>query len=134
MPSLIKNSLLFLLLPILATGQVKTVTSLDGKLLLNFFIDQGIPSYSVEYNKNVLVEKSPLGLITNHGDFSKGMTLDTSKENNIDEKYELDKIKVSSVYYQAKEIILTLINEKKQKIDFIFRVANNDVAFKYALP
>ena len=134
MHNLIKYILLFLLLPIVTIGQIKTVTSLDGKLLLNFYIDQGIPSYSVVYNKNILVEKSPLGLITNHGDFSKGMTLDTSKENNIDEKYELDKIKVASVHYQAKEIILTLINEKKQKIDFIFRVANNDVAFKYALP
>src|SRR6478609_5456037 len=105
MRSLIKNSLLFLLLPIVAIGQVKTVTSQDGKLLLNFFIDQGIPSYSVEYNKNVLVEKSPLGLITNHGDFSKGMTLNATKENSIDEKYELDKIKAAAVHYQAKEII-----------------------------
>lgn len=134
MRNLIKNSLLFLLLPILAIGQVKTVTSQDGKLLLNFFIDQGIPSYSVEYNKNVLVEKSPLGLITNHGDFSKGMTFILAKENNIDENYELDKIKFSSVHYLAKEIVFTLTNEKKQNIDFIFRVGNNDIAFKYALP
>lgn len=134
MPNLKKNIFLFFLIPIFAIGQQKTVTSLDGKLLLNFYIEQGIPTYSVVYNKNVLVEKSPLGLITNHGDFSKGMTLNASKENTIDEKYELDKIKVSSVHYQAKEIILTLLNEKKQKIDFTFRVANNDVAFKYSLP
>lgn len=134
MRNLLKNSLLFLLLPILAIGQVKTVTSQDGKLFLNFFIDQGIPSYSVEYNKKVLVEKSPLGLITNHGDFSKGMTFILAKENNIDEKYELDKIKFSSVHYLAKEIVFTLTNEKKQNIDFIFRVGNNDIAFKYALP
>ena len=134
MRNLIKNSLLFFLLPILAIGQVKTVTSQDGKLLLNFFVEQGIPSYSVAYNKNVLVEKSPLGLITNHGDFSKGMTLSAAKENNIDEKYELEKIKVSSVHYQAKEIIFTLTNEKNQTIDFIFRIGNNDIAFKYALP
>ncbi|WP_348823694.1 glycoside hydrolase family 97 protein [Flavobacterium aestuarii] len=134
MYNLIKNTLFFLLLPIFAIGQIKTVTSQDGKLLLNFFIDQGIPSYSVEYNKKVLVEKSPLGLITNHGDFSKGITFAVAKENTIDEKYELDKIKVSSVHYQAKEIVFTLSNEKKQHIDFIFRVANNDVAFKYSLP
>jgi len=134
MHNLIKNSLLFLLLPIFAIGQVKTVASENGKLLLNFYVDQGIPSYSVEYNKNVLVEKSPLGLITNHGDFSKGMTFKTSKENTIDEKYELEKIKVSSVHYQAKEIVLTLTNEKKQNINFIFRVGNNDIAFKYSLP
>lgn len=134
MRNLIKNTLFFLILPIFAIGQVKTVSSQDGKLQLNFFIDEGIPSYSILYNKNVLVEKSPLGLITNHGDFSKGMTFNAAKENTIDEKYELDKIKVSAVHYQAKEIILTLINDKKQHIDFIFRVANNDVAFKYSLP
>lgn len=134
MRNLIKNYLLFLLLPILAAGQVKTVASQDGKLLLNFFIDQGIPSYSVEYNKNVLVEKSPLGLIANHGDFSKEMTFVLAKENNIDEKYELETIKFSSVHYLAKEIVITLRNEKKQNIDFIFRVGNNDIAFKYALP
>ncbi|MBK0369501.1 glycoside hydrolase family 97 protein [Flavobacterium agrisoli] len=134
MNNLIKNTLLFFLLPILTIGQIKSVTSQDGKLLLNFYIDQGIPSYSVEYNKKVLVEKSPLGLVTNHGDFSKGMTFQSAKENTIDEKYELEKIKVSSVHYQAKEIILTLMNEKKQHIDFIFRVNNNDVAFKYSLP
>lgn len=134
MSNLIKYILLFLLLPIFAIGQVKTVTSLDGKLLLNFYVDQGVPLYSVIYNKNIMIEKSPLGLITNHGDFSKGMTFNSSKENSIDENYTLDKIKVSSVHYQAKEIILTLINENKQNIDIIFRVGNNDVAFKYALP
>ncbi|WP_281227159.1 glycoside hydrolase family 97 protein [Flavobacterium aquiphilum] len=134
MRKLITNNLLLLLLPIFAIGQVKTVTSENGKLLLNFYVDQGIPSYSVVYNNNLLVEKSPLGLITNHGDFSKGMTFNSAKENNIDEKYELEKIKVSSVHYQAKEIVLTLTNEKKQNIDFIFRVGNNDVAFKYSLP
>lgn len=134
MRKLITNNLLLLLLPIFAIGQVKTVTSENGKLLLNFYVDQGIPSYSILYNNNLLVEKSPLGLITNHGDFSKGMTFNSAKENNIDEKYELEKIKVSSVHYQAKEIVLTLTNEKKQNIDFIFRVGNNDVAFKYSLP
>lgn len=131
---LIKNVLLLLLLPIFTIGQVKTVTSQDGKLLLHFYLDQGVPSYSVVYNKNLLVEKSPLGLITNHGDFSKGMTFSSAKENSIDEKYELENIKISSVHYQAKEIVLTLANEKKQSINFIFRVGNNDVAFKYALP
>ena len=110
------------------------VQSPDSKLELTVTIDEGKPNYSVQYNKKTLLEKSPLGLITNIGDYSKSMKYISHSEKNIDEKYSLNRAKVSSVHHVAKEIVYEMETDSKQRISITFRVTNNDVAFKYSIP
>lgn len=106
----------------------------DGKLQVQLTINNGSPAYSVSYNGKPILENSPLGLYTNVGDFSKGMSFVSKKENKIEENYQLNRIKKSSVQYRANELICTFANSNKQEIDIVFRVSNNDIAFRYALP
>ena len=92
------------------------------------------PSYSITYNGKTMLEKSPLGMNTNIGDFAKGMKLTGHTVTPIDTVYHQDRIKTSQVHYQANELNCHFENPKGQKIDVVFRVSNNDVAFCYTLP
>ena len=92
------------------------------------------PSYSITYNGKTMLEKSPLGMNTNIGDFAKGMKLTGHTVTPIDTVYRQDRIKTSQVHYQANELNCQFENPKGQKIDVVFRVSNNDVAFCYTLP
>ena len=96
-----------------ASAENKQITSPDGKLVVTVADMDGRPSYSVSYDNVLFLKPSPLGMIANIGDFSSGMSLEKNvSTNKIDETYELASIKKSNV---------------------IFRISNNDVAFKYRM-
>ena len=117
------------------TAQDVVVKGPDEKLQLVVFTSPAEkPSYSITYNGKTMLEKSPLGMNTNIGDFAKGMKLTGHTVTPIDTVYHQDRIKTSQVHYQANELNCHFENPKGQKIDVVFRVGNNDVAFRYTLP
>ena len=94
----------------------------------------GRPSYSVSYDNVLFLKPSPLGIIANIGDFSSGMSLEKNvSTNKIDETYELASIKQSKVRYVANEAVFSFTQQGKTIYDVIFRISNNDVAFKYRM-
>ena len=94
----------------------------------------GRPSYSVSYDNVLFLKPSPLGMIANIGDFSSGMSLEKNvSTNKIDETYELASIKKSKVHYVANEAVFSFTQQGKTIYDVIFRISNNDVAFKYRM-
>ena len=94
----------------------------------------GRPSYSVSYDNVLFLKPSPLGMIANIGDFSSGMSLEKNvSTNKIDETYELASIKKSKVRYVANEAVFSFTQQEKTIYDVIFRISNNDVAFKYKM-
>lgn len=108
------------------------VKSPDGKLKVSLLVTNGQPFYSLSYNEKTFLEKSPLGLKTNVEDFTTGLVLKSDPvQNKIDEKYQLVNIKNSNVHYEANEAIFSFTKENKTAIDIIFRVSDNNVAFKY---
>jgi hypothetical protein len=125
--------ILFLLLTIQSiNAQEKRVTSPDGKLIVTVSADSGKPVYSILYNGKTFLEKSPLGLKTNVGDFSEGLVMDPGNvTSNIDETYELPVIKFRKVQYKAIESVSTFSKGNKKAFDIEFRVSNNDVAIRY---
>ena len=54
-------------------GQQASVSGPDGQLRVEVSVEAGIPSYSVTYRGKTILEKSPLGFVSNAGDFSRGM-------------------------------------------------------------
>ena len=73
-------------------------------------------------------------MIANIGDFSSGMSLEKNvSTNKIDETYELASIKQSKVRYVANEAVFSFTQQGKTIYDVIFRISNNDVAFKYRM-
>ena len=117
-----------------ASAENKQITSPDGKLVVTVADMDGRPSYSVSYDNVLFLKPSPLGMIANIGDFSSGMSLEKNvTTNKIDETYELATIKQSKVRYVANEAVISFTQQGKTIYDVIFRISNNDVAFKYKM-
>lgn len=132
---------LFLILSILFTcmthnllAQVTTLTSPDGKLKLLIYLEEGQPGYSVEYSDRIILEKSPLGIITNEGDFSRDLTFKDASTSLVEKNYTQEKIKHSSIRYEANRLVCSFEDAKQRGVEIVFQVSNNNVAFRYELP
>ncbi|MES2775649.1 MAG: glycoside hydrolase family 97 catalytic domain-containing protein [Bacteroidota bacterium] len=101
---------------------VVTVNTIDGK-----------PVYSVMYNNKLMLDNSPLGLKTNEGDFSLGMKYIGSEDSSIDKTYTQAKIKKAEVHYVANQVTCSFENAQQRKLKIVFRVSDNDIAFRYEL-
>lgn len=134
-----KNSLgllgVSLCLALSVQAEERSFVSPDGKIKVVVTDEQGTPDYTVSYNNEVFILQSPLGLKTNIGDFTEGMTLKAanSEVKQISEAYELATIKQRKVNYVANEAVCTFEKDGKVIYDIIFRVSNRDVAFKYRM-
>ena len=118
----------------IVSAEDKQIASPDGKLVITVSDRDGKPSYSVSYDNALFLKPSPLGIVANIGDFSSGMSLEKNVSiNKIDETYELASIKQSKVHYVANEAVFSFTQQGKTIYDVIFRVSNNDVAFKYKM-
>ncbi len=110
------------------------VLSPDGKLQVTISQNKtGGIAYDVMYDSKVILEKSPLGLITNESDFSKDLTLVETKQQPISKSYTADRIKRSKVDYNANQVICTYETPKKERIILTMQVSNHDIALKYGL-
>ena len=117
-----------------ASAQQATVTSPDGNLKVNLSVEGGKPVYSVTYMNKVMLENSPLGLLTNEGDFSSGMSYVGQSEGSVDKRYTQDRIKQSEIHYRANTLTYTLQNGQQRQISVTFQVSDNDIAFRYEVP
>ncbi|MBF6627211.1 MAG: glycoside hydrolase family 97 catalytic domain-containing protein [Proteiniphilum sp.] len=115
-------------------AQIATQKSPDGKLELLLFLEEGQPSYSVEYSGKTILEKSPLGIITNEGDFSTDLTFTGHKTSSVEKNYTQEKIKQSTIRYEANRLVSSFEDVGQRGLEIVFQVSNNDVAFRYELP
>ncbi|MDU1906592.1 MAG: glycoside hydrolase family 97 catalytic domain-containing protein [Dysgonomonas sp.] len=111
-----------------------SVSSPDGRLNVKVFVEEGKPMYSVVYRNKPMLDSSPLGVITNEGDFSMNMKFVEKSEGKVDKKYTQDKIKQAQVHYKANTLRCTFQDTKERQLSVLFHVSNNDVAFRYELP
>jgi hypothetical protein len=115
-------------------AQVATVTSPNSKLKVVLDMVDSVPMYSVTYNNKLMLENSPLGLTTNEGGFTSGITFIGKEDATVDKQYQQEKIKKSDIHYVANKLICTFENNQQKKINIVFQVSNNDIAFRYELP
>lgn len=127
-------SYFFLLFSNILHAQTVSATSPDKNIKLNITVINGSAYYNVFYLKDEFLGKSPLGLISSAGDFSKGLKMISHTTGKIKESYNLNRSKISHVKYQANEIKCLFTNTANDTINIIFRITNKDVAFTYLIP
>lgn len=112
------------------------VKSPNGKINVKFEVSEtGELSYTIFYNDSALIMESPLGLVSDHGDFSRQMKLlGQSAAKEIKDNYTLWTGKKSHILYKANERRFKLENNKGTKMDIVFRVSDDGVAFRYEFP
>ena len=116
-----------------AQATEKRFNSPDGKIEVVVNDEGGKPTYQVSLDGVTFVERSPLGLSTNIGELSQGLTMKDCQVRTVSDEYTLKTWKQSQVKYEATEAICQFDLDGRQVLDIIFRVSNRDVAFRYKL-
>jgi hypothetical protein len=91
-------------------------------------------SYSVSYDKQNVVNESPLGIQRDDQQFSAALKFVEKNEGKIKEPYTLLVGKKLKSDNPANELTLVFENGKKEKINLIFRAYNDGIAFRYKFP
>ena len=130
-----RTTLLLLLsvLTLTMQGKETVVKSPDGQLAVTVNDEMGQVSYSVTYQGKNFLKPSALGLKTDIGDFTRGLTLKDVKQSKIDKSYQMSRTKASSAHYVAQQADFTYLNSQGLPITITFCVSNNDIAFRYSL-
>ena len=119
------------------TDAFPSVSSPDGQLKVEVVAVDGRATYHVFYGdkeKREMVLPSALGLMTDIGDFTTGLTITGSKSGQVDKKYTMPQAKASSIHYAANQLDVDFANAKGQRMTVTFLVSDNDVAFRYTIP
>lgn len=112
-----------------------TVSSPDRNIVATLTYDKkmGLLNYTVQSSGKEIISVSPIGIHTGNGDFRNGMKLVGKSVKMIDETYQLPQGKVSTYRNHANEQTLHFIKEG-QKLDVLFRVYNDGIAFRFVMP
>ena len=132
-----KKTILLFILCLTATvlsAQEATVSSPDGKLSVTVTNDNQAAWYEVTYNGQTVVEKSALGLKTNVGDLTEGLTMGSIHQTTVEKDYDMDRVKASHISYKANRLDVDFTNAKGLCMNVVFQVSDNNVAFCYRLP
>lgn len=106
----------------------------DQKIQLEVFLsaDQSL-NYSIKREGKMVIDHSDLGLNTSAGNFTKDVKIEAvSNSQSVTDDYTMRVGKKHKIHYTANEKVFTLVNAQQQKLNVIFRVSNDGVAFRYA--
>lgn len=112
------------------------ISSPDKKLSAEVMLDTyGQSFYNVRYLNSLIMQNSKLGIIREDEDFSTGLKfVITSKRTVVKEQYVLQNGKKKLVNYLANKKVIAFKNANGQRMNIIFQVSNDGVAFKYEFP
>lgn len=112
--------------------QAETVSSPDGRLVVDVTASGGVPTYSVNYDGKTFIDASPLGLKADIGDLSSGMAMsNVSDIEKVTDSYSQQNLKKSNIEYTANRRAYSFSKGGKPVYDIVFQVGDNDIAFKY---
>jgi enterochelin esterase-like enzyme len=121
------------------TSQTKPVAQLqspDKSIALNVFLSaSGEIQYTVQKSGVNVLQPSALGVMMKGHNFTQRMKLATiTGPEGIQDSYQIKNAKKSNIQYQANQLVVSFINEEEKKMDIIFRISNDGVAFRYSFP
>lgn len=133
------------ILPIVSQSQTVQLSSPDGKLTFQLYLENGNPYYNVSYNGSSVVEKSELGVATTPVVYNMKAGTDLQREkyryiNAIEESVDTiwkpiygERESVRD-YYNAKIVSLQKINNVSFIMQIELRAYNEGLAFRYVFP
>ena len=116
-----------------AQTKTYTISSPDKKILVNCNPAEAI--YSIKYKGETVLADSKLGLIREDGDFSQNLKLvKVSAPVIVKDSYSLLTVKKKNISYTATQSVIEVQNASSKKMNIIFQVSNDGVAFRYYFP
>ena len=114
-------------------GAAERLTSPKGDIVVVVDVQNGKPTYEVSLGGVQFLKPSPLGLLTNLGDFTEGLTLAGCDSKTQHDEYWLKTTKQSHISYDATETVCRFEKDGKRVLDIQFHITNRDVAYRYKL-
>src|SRR5690606_26423300 len=112
------------------------MTSPDEKLKVTLKSDaKRAYNYSVLYDGKTVFEPSKLGVVRMDADFTKDLyIISVEKVEKVKDQYEMLNAKKRHISYEANKYVYHFRNGKGNKLDLIFQLSNDGVAFRYYFP
>ncbi|OQP60518.1 alpha-glucosidase [Niastella vici] len=116
--------------------QVANLASPDKSIVLNVSLSaEGEIQYGVQKSGINVIEPSALGVLMKGHDFTRRMKLVTlAGPKQVLDSYQIQNAKKSNIHYQANQLTVSFVNDEQKKMDIIFRLSNDGVAFRYFFP
>ncbi|AXY74079.1 glycoside hydrolase family 97 protein [Paraflavitalea soli] len=120
----------------LQAQQVAQLQSPDKTIALHVYLSSsGEIQYRIQKSGANVIQPSALGVMMKGHDFTRGLKLVmASKPVYITDRYETKNAKKSHILYRANQLVLSFANEEEKKMEVIFRLSNDGVAFRYSFP
>ena len=112
------------------------LTSPDGNINVKFDLSpEGNVTYRVTCRGQEVIQSSRLGIVREDADFASGLILDSvSAICPINYEYEMLQGKKQHYSYAGSERRFYLTNSTGLKMDIVFRISNDGIAFRYIFP
>ncbi|MEO5910517.1 MAG: glycoside hydrolase family 97 catalytic domain-containing protein [Pelobium sp.] len=125
----------FVIVAFISNAQQKNyqIQSPDKKITVNF--NSNDITYAISFKGKPLLNTSKMGLVRKDEDFTKNLKLlKASVPKVVTDNYTMVNAKKSNISYTAVEQIFETSNSSAKKMNIIFRVSNDGVAFCYKFP
>ncbi|HEU0227796.1 MAG TPA: glycoside hydrolase family 97 catalytic domain-containing protein [Arachidicoccus soli] len=126
---------LFIMLVTLSDAQTQTYTISSPDKNIKVTCLPAIATYNISYKGQLILQDSKLGIIRTDGDFSKDLkVIKVSNPSLVKEKYTMRNAKKENISYTATRRVIETANQSGKKMNIIFQVSNDGVAFQYVFP
>lgn len=116
-----------------AQSKAYVISSPDKKIVVSCNPSEAI--YTIKYKGETVLADSKLGLIREDGDFSQGLKIiKVSSPVIVKDSYRILTAKKKNINYTATRAIIEAQNVSGKKMNIIFQVSNDGVAFRYEFP
>jgi hypothetical protein len=124
-----------------AFGQENIMKSPDGRITVDFRLAEGgRPAYVIKLNGTAVTRESSLGIVREDADFSKNLRPAARAgaapliNEPVKDEYEILTAKRRKITYSANKTTHRLETPEGRRMDIIFQVSNDGVAFRYHFP
>lgn len=132
-----KSFLTLLLVFAISTNYSQSIQSPSNKISVNFKLTaNGQPSYSVNYKRNQVISESTLGIILkDKPSLESNFEIENTTTTSFNESWKPVLGEQANIVNHYNELTISLIQKETQvKMNIIFRVFDEGIAFRYDFP
>jgi len=112
-----------------------SISSPDHHIVVSVIADSKQINYKIDYNGKEVLRQSRLGLKTEDEDFANDLSISAVPGREpVKDQYELFTGKRRNNHYTANQLVIHTVNGNAKKMDIIFQLSNDGVAFRYYFP
>lgn len=125
--------LMFIVGGLICPAQSYTISSPDKNILVA--CDAGNLLYAITYKGQQVMKESRMGVVRDDEDFSKSLTvIKASAPEIVRDNYTILTAKKKNISYTGTRRVIETMTSSGKKMNIIFQVSNDGVAFRYEFP